>query len=112
MNLVGRLVRNGNVGWFRSRSVRNAAVNSRAVAERETERNPPALAVTARNGSRQGARAALSAATPRQGPLVSPCHTWRQKDEPREALSRGSPLTDRSRSSATVVEARQIGLEP
>src|SRR5207253_1384201 len=58
------------------------------------------------------ARAAPSASPTEERPLVTPCRHWPQKKEPREALSRGSALTGRSRSSVTVVEARHARLEP
>ena len=44
--------------------------------------------------------------------LVTPCPFSPQTKERREASSRGSALTGRSRSSVTAVEARQVGLEP
>jgi hypothetical protein len=59
-----------------------------------------------------GARAALSSSAENSRPSVTPCHNWPQTREPREDISRGSPLTGRLRSSVAFEEARQVGLEP
>ena len=101
-----------NVGIARteSRSVsrRGYAVNWRATGAREGSED----LIDSRRRRPPGARTSLFPTGPNLSTASRRSRTLAKNKEPREASSRGSPLTGRSRNSVTAFQARQVGLEP